>query len=138
MRLSNKNVLLISFLFFLLILNCKDIKKDKTINKNTCVKCVEEWKKDSCGCLKIRSVNLFKNIFTDYDLLNKNRNNIVSLIGNPNEKETHLRNGEKFETFYYYINVICINGKPIQDSDKCYVQLNFKNDTLKAILYPCE
>ena len=78
-----------------------------------------EWKKDSLGCYKIRSINLFDRLLEGYSLNKKSE--FLKIFGMPNEQENY----EDGIIFIYYVNSICYKNKIVENSDKSSIRIYF-------------
>ncbi len=78
-----------------------------------------EWKKDSLGCYKIRSINLFDRLLEGYSLNKKSE--FLKIFGMPNEQENY----EDGIIFIYYVNSICYKNKIVENSDKSSIRIFF-------------
>ena len=78
-----------------------------------------EWKKDSLGCYKIRSINLFERLLEGYSLNKKSE--FLKIFGMPNEQENY----EDGIIFIYYVNSICYKNKIVENSDKSSIRIFF-------------
>jgi len=78
-----------------------------------------EWKKDSLGCYKIRSINLFDRLLEGYSLNKKSE--FLKIFGMPNEQENY----EDGIILIYYVNSICYKNKIVENSDKSSIRIFF-------------
>lgn len=65
------------------------------------------WKKDSVGCLHLRTLELADSLIIANNLLGKPSNEFIIVFGKPNRIVED--NTKKF--FVYYIKTFCRNGK---------------------------
>jgi len=78
-----------------------------------------EWKKDSLGCDKMRSINLFDRLLEGYSLNNKSE--FLKIFGMPNEQENY----EDGIILIYYVNSVCYKNKIVENSDKSSIRIYF-------------
>ena len=89
------------------------------------------WKRDSCGCLHIRSYRMAKDMLEDYNLLNNTINEFEKYFGTPNFIKTYNTENEKF-LGYYYESICDKEKKIIEGADCSWLEFQFVNDTLKG------
>jgi hypothetical protein len=107
---------------------------DSISTNDTLLQFINEWKKDSLGCLKLRTKAKAEVIlqFLKKDTLTKRI--VYYNFGIPNELQHYSNN----LILIYYFDCACNNNKLIVKSDKCYAKFYFQNDTFKEIDYVCE
>lgn len=91
------------------------------------------WKKDSCGCLGLRTWRLAKDMLEDYNLLNNSIYEFEKYFGTPNFIKTYNTESEKF-LGYYYESICDKEKKMIKGADRSWMEFEFLNDTLKGFL----
>lgn len=89
----------------------------------------EIWKRDSCGCLGVRTEDMATKIIKENNLLNKSIREFEKHFGSPN----HTRYYDSIVIFEYYINSICDNEKIRNGSDRCCIEFLFESNRLKEI-----
>jgi len=87
------------------------------------------WKKDSLGCLCLRTLELADSLIVANKLLEKSISEFIDVFGEPNE--VIERNTKK--SLIYYMDTFCKDGKLIEDIDKSWVIFDFENNILIEI-----
>ena len=86
-----------------------------------------KWKKDSCGCENVRTYKMVKTIVEQKGLVGKNKEELLSYLGKPNE----VLHGDNHEYLLYYITCYCDrNKRVINNSDKTWIEFDFLNNSL--------
>lgn len=94
-----------------------------------------DWKKDSFGCKKMRTIELQERLLKEHSLINSSIIDFENVFGKPNEIEKH----DSLTILIYYTSTICdSNGKTIHDSDKSYANFYFINNQYKNYGNPVE
>ncbi len=88
------------------------------------------WKRDSCGCLHIRSYRMAKDMLEDYNLINNTIIEFEKHFGTPNFIETYNTENEKY-LGYYYESICDKEKRMIKGADRSWMEFQFVNDTLK-------
>lgn len=84
------------------------------------------WKRDSCGCLHMRTYEMAWQMVEDNNLLNCSIKEFVYHFGSPNFIQTS--NTRKFLS--YYLDSPCTNANKLIAGSRCWITFEFKNDTL--------
>ena len=95
---------------------------------------IENWKKDSIGCLNLRTKAGFEYLNAIMILKDKSLSDISVLLGSPNE----IEKSDGSTTLIYWYNSICGNNRIIENTDYCWVELFFKKDTLSDVSFNCK
>lgn len=85
---------------------------------------MEEWRKDSIGCLHIRNEKLAVQLIEDLDLVGKDTNEFKKIFGLPNEMQ-YFQGGCYLG---YYFESTC-NDNSIE-GDKSRIDFKFRNNEL--------
>ena len=93
-----------------------------------------DWQKDGCGCLHLRTLKLADFLIVTNNLLGKSTKEFMKIFGPPNRRENEY---EQQQTFIYYLNSVCKEGIKIEGADECWVEFIFKNDELMEIPITC-
>ena len=82
------------------------------------------WKRDSCGCLKQRTVQMADSIIINNNLVGRDTLVFIEHMGNYNKKQ------KKQDGFVliYYIKSICINNEIDENADKSWIMFDFNHD----------
>lgn len=121
--------LIIVFLCNFFFCSCQE-KSNKVIdNENSKNQIINNWKKDSLGCLGLRSLDLAKKIIEDNNLLGCSKENFEDFFGAPNDL---IINEEKI-ALIYYIEARCKNDKLVNGADKCWIQFSFVRNKLSSV-----
>jgi hypothetical protein len=125
-------------IFLLLLCGCKQspqaVSLQMTDTKDTLLRYADEWKKDSLGCLKLRSKEKAEMIM---ELLKKDVvtvQKLYSSFGVPNEEK---RNNSNLILTYYF-DCICKKGELVENSDKCYFNIYITANIFKNVDFVCE
>ncbi len=89
----------------------------------------QTWIKDSLGCLHLRNLKLCNKLIKRYNLLNRSKKDFTIVFGAPNR----IKARQDKCILIYYINSLCYNGMIVDGSDKTYIELYFRQDTLIEI-----
>jgi hypothetical protein len=132
MRISSKYLALISLLF--LLFSCcwqKKNNKNRVEMETPTITEIQNnnWKKDSVGCLRLRTLELADSLIVANNLLGKSTNEFIDIFGKPNEiiEQNHR------VLFNYYMMSVCRDDELVEGADKCWVQFDFINDKLVEI-----
>ena len=82
------------------------------------------WKKDSCGCLKMRTAQMADSIITNNHLIGKDTLAFIAHMGKYNKKE----NNQEGFILIYYINSTCLDGAIDDNADESWIRFSFTND----------
>ena len=82
------------------------------------------WKRDSCGCLKMRTAQMADSIITNNNLIGKDTLAFIAHMGKYNKKENNI---EGF-VLVYYIKSICLDGAIDDNADKSWIRFAFNRD----------
>jgi hypothetical protein len=119
--------LLIPFLLCGCFVNSKCQVKDKES------KLLEEWKKDTLGCLKYRTKEKALYIRDSLDLKNKSTIFVINKLGTPNS----IKKDSNREILKYYFNTICRENVFIASFDYCWIEMLVESDRVKNIEVSC-
>ena len=121
-------------------LSCQNTKRqhsmvqgDSTVVSNTDDKVSmyeDVWKRDSCGCLKLRTAQMADSIIINNNLVGRDTLVFIEHMGNYNKKQ------KKQDGFVliYYIKSICINNVIDENADNSWIMFDFNHDgKLKGI-----
>ena len=111
-------------------------EKDSTVVENKDQqndKDVVDWKRDSCGCLDLRDIQMLERIIDHHQLVGKDTTTIIEFLGNPNEV---IKNDGEIN-FKYFLGSKCIGNNPNYSTDKSWIYLKFNNN-LKLVGKPEE
>ena len=122
---------------------CKQVNEHEKIQNNvdlsqviylndTLLKYTDEWKKDSLGCLKLRTKRKAEKII---EMLTRDRideKKLYQNLGKPNEIKKTPDGGY---VLTYYFDSVCRNGKLVNGSDKCYANIYMLFDVYKSVDY---
>jgi hypothetical protein len=119
----------INLFYILLLLSSCDINSnEKRLNNKVEVVNIdsldilsEQWKNDSLGCDKIRSIEFFEKLFKEYSLEQKNEEGFLKILGMPNTEEKYADK----KIIVYYFHSICKANRIIKDSDKSSIRITF-------------
>ena len=90
----------------------------------------KNWKKDSLGCLNLRSKFYSDSINKKIIFKNKSESFITLYLGKSNKREVR---GE-YKYYIYYFNTKCnVNNRIIDSVDKCYLQYRINSKTRKVL-----
>lgn len=92
-----------------------------------------DWKRDTCGGLKLRDFDMLDRIIDRYHLVGKDTTTIIEFLGNPNEV---IKNDGEIN-FKYFLGSKCIGNDPNYSTDKSWIYLKFNNN-LKLVGKPEE
>jgi hypothetical protein len=95
---------------------------------------IDLWGKDSVGCLRLRTIELAKEMIAENHLMNSSKNDFIKVFNSPNV----ILQTQGGEVLKYYFDGFCENGIPIGDSDKCYATFLFKDGELFNTNFTCE
>ncbi|GAA4743700.1 hypothetical protein GCM10023229_23940 [Flavisolibacter ginsenosidimutans] len=102
---------------------------------DTLVKYVDDWKKDSVGCLKLRTREKGETIIR---FLKKDsvitKATLYQNLGTPNEVQ---ENNDNFVLIYYF-DCLCKDGSLVKDADKCYAKFYTKSALFTDVDFICE
>ena len=82
------------------------------------------WKRDSCGCLKMRTTQMADSIITNNGLVAKDTLAFIAHMGKYNKKE----NNQEGFVLIYYIKSICLDGAIDDNADKSWIRFPFNRD----------
>lgn len=80
-----------------------------------------QWKSDSLGCDKVRSINIFDRLLKGYSLEQKSKTEFINALGVPNEEEKYTNK----TILIYYFNSICNANIIVKQSDKSSIRIIF-------------
>jgi hypothetical protein len=89
----------------------------------------QKWVQDSCGCLRLRTLQLAESLIEEYDVLHRSKDNFISVFGEPNNVKTM----QDKAILSYYIESVCYDGLFVESGDKAWIDFEFRNDTLISI-----
>jgi hypothetical protein len=101
-----------------------DVVKLQTIVNNDSL--LIAWRKDSLGCLKLRSYESIQVLVEKYDLTKKYPQEIINLIGKPNKE--FIEGKKKILTYYY--NTCCKDGILDKECDYSWIDFSFTDSTI--------
>ncbi len=117
-------IIFFSSFFFTFCIN-NSVNKQKIISGDKFS--INDWIRDSTGCLHLRSFDLLSDLVAENKLIGKSKNDFIQVFGKPNEVEKRDSN-QLF--LVYYLNSICIGDKLTPDSDKTKVKFKFISNRL--------
>ena len=82
------------------------------------------WKRDSFGCLKMRTAQMADSIITNNSLVGKDTLAFIAHMGKYNKKE----NNQEGFVLIYYIKSICLDGAIDDNADKSWIRFPFNRD----------
>jgi hypothetical protein len=88
-----------------------------------------DWKKDSVGCLHLRTLELADSLIIVNNLLSKSTDEFIKVFGISNKKKEY----DNKVVLVYYMDSVCKDGLLIKNADKCWVEFIFKNNKLTEI-----
>ena len=100
---------------------------------DTLLQYTTEWKRDSLGCLKLRTKEKAESIIRILKNANIHVLTMYKNFGSPNEQQII---NEKLILIYYF-DCVCNNGHLVMKSDKCYAKFYLKSDSLYNLLFSC-
>jgi len=108
---------------FLLFVSFSSTQEEYTIDK---------WKKDECGCDRVRTVPFAEHLVNTYSLdKGKTHKEVIKVLGKPNKKQ-----GTKAKLqFVYYIQTDCYKGKKAKDSLSWSELTIFFNENKKSCYF---
>ena len=121
------------FVFSLCLFGCIFLLSQKREEKTREEKILEDWKRDTFGCLGYRNSETARYIRDSLDLLNKSRTIVFDKIGVPNF--TQQADNEEF--CEYYFNGICREGVLVDSADYCWLKILIISDKVKYIGISC-
>ena len=88
---------------------------------------VRQWRKDSLGCIELRSEAAARTLYYRYKLKDKTSNEIIDVLGPPNKM---LDNGAGLWLEYYF-GTTCSGDKLIDSIEYCQASLFYIDKTKK-------
>ena len=82
---------------------------------------LKQWREDSVGCQHVRNIGSFERLLKGYSLSQKNKLEILQVLGPPNAEEKYP--GKSI--VIYYFESVCVANKVIKGSDKSRIMLTF-------------
>jgi len=82
---------------------------------------LKQWRDDSLGCQHVRNIGSFERLLKGYSLSQKNKGEILQVLGPPNAEEKYP--GKSIVS--YYFESVCAANKIIKGSDKSRIMLTF-------------
>ena len=82
-----------------------------------------DWKRDTCGCLKLRDFDMLDRIIDRYHLVGKDTAAIVEYLGTPNE----IIDIDDELQYKYFLGVECIGQNPENAAGRSWIYLQFNN-----------
>ena len=82
---------------------------------------LKQWREDSVGCQHVRNIGSFERLLKGYSLSQKNKGEILQVLGPPNAEEKYP--GKSIVS--YYFGSVCAANKVIKGSDKSRIMLTF-------------
>ncbi len=113
------------------------IQFNKSKEKMPSIQRINEWQKDSIGCLGHRTLILAQEMVEEHKLLGKTKEEFIKYFG----KSNSVTRKEQHTFLDYYTEVRCNdNGTIDQEADKCWIQFVFKKNRLEKIpeVFACE
>jgi hypothetical protein len=103
-------------------------------NRQKSVDNLSQWRNDKFGCSGFRNYNNTKLLSDSLKLSNLNNKEVIELLGEPDIKKKYENN----ETYMYYFDSICSQGKLVDSLDKCTLTISFLNKSKgTTISFPC-
>ena len=141
------------FIYCFILFGCVNTESTDTservsMKQNSHIQDVNDWKRDSLGCLRLRSLELARDMIEQNNLLDKSTEEFINYFGKPNEINKGGRLAKRYPfgsqseiILIYYIETLCENDTfIIEGADKCWVWFNFRENKLKKIpeIIACE
>jgi len=95
--------------------------KVENVSVDTLGNLSKQWRSDSLGCNKVRSIEVFEKLFKEYSLQGKDEGKFVKVLGMPNNEEVYADR----RIIIYYFNSICKANQIIKGSDKSSIRITF-------------
>lgn len=102
------------------LVNPKDVS---AINDNVDTN-EEIWKRDSCGCLKLRTAYMADSIIVHNQLVGKDTVAFIEHMGKYNEKQ---KTQDGF-AYIYYLGSYCVDNVVDEEADKSWMMFHFDHD----------
>ena len=103
-------------------------------NNDSLMQYSNDWKKDSLGCLKLRSKEKGEAIINFLRRDSITRRLLYEYLGKSNE----LHKSKDSTILVYYFDCNCNSGYLVHGSDKCYAKFYLKSDVLENTDFLCE
>ena len=109
------------FVFCFIFYGCINTEDTNTssrvsMKQNNYIQNLNDWKRDSLGCLRLRSLELARTMIEKNDLLGKSTEEFINYFGKPNE----ITKKDQEAFFVYYIEIRCKDDTfVIEEADKC-------------------
>lgn len=121
MMTAMKMILTFLITVLLFAICCSNENKIQTQEGSDSLKiAVKNFKKDSLGCIGLRTKKSIEYIYQEGKLKGKTKSEVLSLIGTPNDSVS--ANG--ILNLRYYFKRICSNGIPVDSVEKCWSNLH--------------
>lgn len=124
-----RNTIVLLFVFFAIACSSTKVENQSVSVDDTLDIYLANWRKDSLGCLQLRSKKASYFLIEKMDLIEKTENQVVSILGTPN---TIYCDGEKVRLKYYF-GSLCDNGLINDSADFCWVEYVFLKSNGKVI-----
>lgn len=124
METLNKNILFFS-LIMAMFFSCDFNQKD------TLLELTENWRKDTLGCMNLRSKQYSDSINEKINFKNKPETYLIKYLGKSNK----VKVSDKYKYFVYYFDTKCENNILVDSIDQCYLQYRIDAKTEKIIDY---
>lgn len=107
---------------------------------------LDVWKKDSTGCLKLRSYEVAEQIVSKLSLLDRPKDFVISQLGPPNDEYIrqkyipYANEDREFIHMAYYFDIHCKDGVPTPNRlNRCWLEVIVHPLTNKVVFvgYPC-
>ena len=122
------------FILSFFLLGCNIFSYHKRAEKKRVENMLEDWRRDTSGCLNIRSSEKLHYLRECLVLDNKSKSFVLKKLGEPN---IIVKDGNK-ETYRYYYNGLCNNeGQLIESSDYCWIEISFSSNKIIYIASLC-
>lgn len=127
---------LIAIILLLVFLGCNESKMEerKSSEKQLVGNYINNWIKDTQGCLKLRSRELADSLIRAHNLESKSIDEFKLVLGLPNEVEVI----DKQNILIYYFDCACKDSLILENSDKCYAKFYFENGRNTSRVFICE
>ena len=123
----------------IILLSCSHLQKKsnnivKYKNYTNINKILNEFKIDSLGCLGLRSKYKINLLIDSLNLRTKSKENIIEILGEPNQIITFKNNLLNQVEIFYIFNTYCDEmGKPIMEYDHQWINFVISLDSNKVI-----
>ncbi len=112
------------------LLSCNMLRQS---NDDTNNNLYNDWRVDTLGCLKLRTLSNAKYIRDSLNIVNKESSFVINKLGQPNFQTIN----SNIEIIRYYFDTYCHESEIIDTLDYCWLEMSFEREKVKTIDIIC-